>query len=286
MLDRAKLKGLQLLPKNTVSRAVGAASEISLPKGLQGFVNSTFANLAGIDLSESERPPSDYRSVNAFFTRKLKDGARDIDAERVGDLVSPADGRVSHFGRITRDTLVQAKGRDYRLVDLVDSGADADRFREGHYITVYLSPRDYHRVHSPAGGAIERISYIPGHLFPVNPFAVENVDELFAVNERLITYVSNRDLGEVAVIMVGATCVGRMSLTFNDLVTNSKFRRREEIALDEAVDVSAGEEIGAFNLGSTVILLIENADFAFDESLVPGEPIRMGTRLGRAGSGK
>lgn len=280
MLSKIKMSALHLLPKNAVSRAFGAVSDVKLPAGVRGVVNRGFAVYAGIDVSESERPPGSYESLNQFFTRKLRDDVHQIEATGQGDLVSPADGRLDQFGRIESNTLLQAKGRTYRLVDLLDSGADAERFEGGHFATVYLSPRDYHRVHVPAEGSVERVSYIPGHLWPVNAMAVEHVDELFAVNERLITYVRNDSLGDVAVVMVGATCVGRMSLAFHDVVTNGQFRRRDDIALDPQVELGAGDELGMFNLGSTVVLVIGASKFKFTPGLEIGTPVRMGQLLG------
>lgn len=282
MISKLKLSALSLLPKNTVSRAFGAISDVELPPGVRGAVNRGFAVYAGIDLSESERPPGSYSSLNAFFTRRLKDDIHEVEAEAEGDLVSPADGRLDQFGKITNETLVQAKGRVYRLVDLLDSGANAARFKDGHFATVYLSPRDYHRVHTPASGTIRNISYIPGHLWPVNPLAVHNIDHLFAVNERLISFVENEALGDVAVVMVGATCVGRMTLAFSDVATNGGFRRREDTALENPVELDAGDELGMFNLGSTVVMVVGTPDFAFEPGLEVGTPVRVGQRLGRA----
>lgn len=281
MLDRAKLSALHMLPKNTVSRAVGALSDLPLPTGVRGVVNKSFASFAGIDVSESERTPSAYGSVNEFFTRRLKDGARQVADSSTNALVSPCDGRLSHFGKITRETLVQAKGRDYRLVDLLDSGKDASQFVDGSYATIYLAPRDYHRVHFPITGTATRVTYVPGHLFPVNPYAVENIDQLFAVNERLITYVENDVMGRVGIVMVGATCVGRMSLTFHHHVTNGKFRRRESFELPDPVVCRAGDELGMFNLGSTVVLVISAPRFEFLSGLAAGQTVRMGQLLGR-----
>ncbi len=280
MFDRAKLSALQLLPKNAVSRALGVVSDLPLPPGVRSVVNTGFASAAGIDVSEAEQNPGAYPSLNAFFTRRLKDGSRDIQGTQHDQMVSPCDGRLSHFGPITRQTLVQAKGRDYRLVDLLDSGSDAAGFADGHFATIYLSPRDYHRVHFPVSGTAVKVAYIPGHLFPVNPFAVANVDQLFAVNERLITYVENDELGRVGVVMVGATCVGRMSLDFHEHVTNGSLRRREDFELATPLDCTAGDELGMFNLGSTVVLVIANNKFQFDPELTSGQPIRMGQRLG------
>lgn len=280
MLDQAKLTALRLLPKNMVSRAVGALAEIPLPEAARGPVNSSFAKIAGVNLSEAEQGPEAYPSVNAFFTRRLKEGARSVPRRLDTELVSPADGRLSTFGKITHETLVQAKGRHYRLVDLLDSGRDAHPFSNGHWATVYLSPRDYHRVHSPVNGQATKVSYIPGHLFPVNPLAVANVDQLFAVNERLVTLIDQPAMGDVGVVMVGATCVGKMSLAFHDLTTNGRFRRREEIDLGEGIAMKAGSELGMFNLGSTVVLLIGSEGFRFRKDLTQGMSLKVGDLLG------
>lgn len=281
MLDRAALRALHALPKNTVSRIVGRLSEIELPAALREPVNGGFARVAGIDLDESARPPGDYASVNAFFTRRLAAGAREVDRDEIGAVVSPADGRLSHFGKLDSETLVQAKGREYRLVDLVDSGREAMLFKGGSYATIYLSPRDYHRVHAPTRGRVTRVSYIPGQLFPVNPFAVGRIDDLFAVNERLISYLETESLGTVGVVMVGATCVGRMSLAFHECVTNQRFRRREDFSVDaHDITLDHGDELGMFNLGSTVVLLIGAPGFEFDPSLKLGQTLKMGDRLG------
>lgn len=280
-LDRITLAALRRLPKNFVSRAFGAVCEVEFPSPMQKVVNQTFARLTRIDLEECEHQPAHYTSLNAFFTRRLQQGARPVASNEPTVLVSPVDGRVGAFGKITDDTLIQAKGRHYRLVDLVDSGLEAARFRQGYFVTLYLSPRDYHRIHSPTTGQVEKVSYIPGHLFPVNLFAVENVDELFAVNERLITYVNTEVAGRVAVIKVGATCVGRIGLAFDDFCTNQRLRRREEFDLDEPLEVAHGDELGVFNLGSTVILLMSHRNFAFEPDLRSAEMVRVGQPIGR-----
>jgi len=278
--DRVKLSALRLLPKNAVSRAFGVVAEIPLPPGVRNAVNHGFARFAGVDVDECEIPPGAYGSLNAFFTRRLREGARSIDARGPGDLVSPADGRLDQFGEIRKNTLVQAKGRTYRLVDLLDSGRDAARFEGGQFATIYLSPRDYHRVHSPVEGTVTRLGYVPGQLFPVNPFAVEHVERLFTVNERLTTFVETSQMGPVAVVMVGATCVGKITLAFHPFRTNAAFRRREDVALDEPVELDHGDELGIFNLGSTVIVLVGNPAFAFRSDLESGRSVYMGEILG------
>ena len=279
MLDNLKLTALRLLPKNAVSRAFGVVSDIPLPPGVRGAVNGGFAAFAGADVSEAEAKPGEYTSLNKFFTRTLKAGARPIASHDPAAMVSPVDGRLDQFGPIRESTLVQAKGRTYGLIDLLDSGRDAERFLGGHYATIYLSPRDYHRVHSPASGVVSHLGYVPGHLWPVNPLAVGNIDQLFAVNERLTTFMSNDEIGDIAVIMVGATCVGRMSLAYHDTTTNGSFRRREDITV-HGVELGHGDELGMFNLGSTVILLISAENFEFDPSLKAGAKMQMGQYLG------
>ena len=280
-LERAAMAGLRVLPRSTVSRVFGKIAEVELPQGLRGVVNGGFARAAGIDTSEAASPPSAYSSLNAYFTRQLKVGAREAQISEPGELASPVDGRLTQLGSLDDGTLVQAKGRDYRLEDLLDSSADARAFMGGTYMTIYLSPRDYHRIHSPAAGAIDKMTYVPGTLWPVNPLSVRNVDELFAVNERVITYLETPDIGRIALIKVGATCVGRISLTYHDLESNGAFRRRRDVTLERPVEVAAADEVAAFNLGSTVIMLLESGSFELDGGVILGEKVRVGQRIGR-----
>ncbi len=278
--ERAAMNALRVLPRSTVSRIFGAISELELPHALRGVVNGGFASFAGIDTSEAAAPPAAYRSLNAYFTRKLKVGARPPEASAPGDLVSPVDGRLTQLGSLSDGTLIQAKGRTYLLEDLLDSGSEARRFKGGVYLTIYLSPRDYHRIHSPAAASISRMSYIPGTLWPVNPMSVRHVDDLFAVNERVVSYLDSDDVGALALIKVGATCVGRITLSYHDLQSNGAFRRRRDVTLERPVDIGCGEELAAFNLGSTVILLLEDPSFALRAGLELGQKVRMGELLG------
>jgi phosphatidylserine decarboxylase len=280
VLDKLKMGALRLMPKNVVSRVVGAASDIPLPRALREPAHRTFSRIVGADADEAELPLDSYRSVNAFFTRKLKEGAREIAAGGPRDVVSPVDGRITQFGPLTDDTLVQAKGHTYRLSELLDSGLEASRFSGGYYATIYLAPYNYHRIHSPIAGQVTKISYIPGQLFPVNPFSVQHVQRLFAINERLISFVQSEEAGRVAVIKVGATCVGRIGLKFHDLESNRPLRYRREINLEHPEQVAAGGELGVFNLGSTVILLFSNPGFRLRGDIEAGQSLRMGEPLG------
>lgn len=245
---------------------------------LQTSLNHAFARLAGVNLLESEHEPSEYRTLNEFFTRKLSDGARSLRSEDGQGVVSPVDGRLDQFGVIRDGELIQAKGKSYTVRRLLDSFELAEVFDRGSFVTLYLSPRDYHRVHAPVTGAVSLVSYIPGRLWPVKPWAVEEIDELFAVNERLVTCLETESFGRVAVVMVGATCVGRMTLCFDDFQTNSRFRRREDMLMDGRFNLEVGDELGCFNLGSTVIVLFER-EISFVDGLELGTPVRQGDSL-------
>lgn len=271
---------MERLPKNMLSRGVGAASSIPLPRPLQAWVNATYASLAEIDVEEAERPPSAYRTLNEFFTRRLRPTVRSARAA-TNEAVAPVDGRLSEFGTIDEGTLIQTKGVRYSVLDLLDSWEHAQPFQAGAYATFYLSPRDYHRIHSPASGRITEVSYIPGQLFPVFPFAVENVEGLFTINERVVSFLEGEARGEIAVVKVGAACVGRIELTFHPLQTNQPYQTRRVVRLDSPAEVEAGDELGVFHLGSTVILLISDEEFLFEEGLYEGKKIEMGASIGR-----
>jgi len=279
MVDHFAVRVLEVLPENVISRVVGRLAETRLPGPLQALVNETFARAAGVDREEARRPPAAYPTLDACFTRRLRPTARQVDADPEAAVV-PVDGELSTFGGIDGGALLQAKGRHYSVGDLLDSPEDARPFQSGSYATFYLSPSEYHRIHSPVTGAVDRISYIPGHLFPVFPVAVEHVDELFAVNERLVSFIDAGARGPVAVVKVGATCVGRIAVTFHPLETNRCYRRRRVEAMQPPVEIENGDELGAFHLGSTVIVLIGDESFEFDGDLTSGQSVGMGTQFG------
>jgi phosphatidylserine decarboxylase len=194
-------------------------------------------------------------------------------------VVSPVDARVASAGCSLEGRLVQAKGRDYTLAALLNDPVDGRRFEGGCYATLYLSPRDYHRIHSPLDGEIEGYSYIPGVLFPVNAPAVRSVPNLFCVNERLVTFLATR-LGKIAVVKVGATCVGRIRAAYDDVVTNSG-RKAERRRYDRPIPIAKGAELGVFEMGSTVILLFEKGAVDLSSSLVEGARVRVGEEIAR-----
>lgn len=213
--------------------------------------------MLGIDRSEAAAPLGAYRSLGDFFTRALRPGIREWpdDAAAAG---SPVDGVVGQSGRIEGGRLLQAKGRAYSAAELLDDHELAGRFEGGAFLTIYLSPRHYHRIHAPVGGRIRRARHIPGRLLPVNRPAVHLVDRLFPRNERLVCLLEEGPLGAAAVVAVGAFNVGRITAAFDSrLVTNRRRARAETRLYDPPVGVDRGDELMTFHLGSTVVLLFE-----------------------------
>lgn len=278
MKDALLIGTLGLVPKNLLSRAVGAAAHARLPSPITRTSVRVFASRYGIDLDEAELPISEYRTVGELFTRRLKPGARPID-RRPGFAVSPADGHISNSGRIEDGQLIQAKGRSYSVADLLRDRHEGERFAHGSWVTVYLSPRDYHRVHHPVEGRIVASRYVPGHLWPVNQAAVTRIEDLFCVNERVVTYVDS-PIGEVASVMVGATSVGHMTMAYDeDIVANRGLPAVHKL-YDEGLSIARGDELGVFRLGSTVVVLFADPDVV-PEDLSPDQPIRMGEAIAR-----
>lgn len=285
---RAVLKLLGRLPQGALSRGLGSLADTPVPVALRELVLGTFARAVGIDVDEAERPISDYRSVNDFFVRRLKPGARTWPADP--GLVSPVDGIVGQVGRIEDGRLIQAKGLDYAAADLLGSADEAARFDGGQFITIYLSPRHYHRIHAPAGGTIPSARYVPGALFPVNDPAVRHVRDLFARNERLLAHIDG-DLGRVALVAVGAYNVGRISAAFDPAwsgegardgrpwVTNRTDPLPRERVYGPPKSIGRGDELMAFHLGSTVVMLAEPGRLTLEGRCAPGTEVRLGAML-------
>ncbi len=272
MNDRLLIGLLKVLPRNLYSRAVGGAAHLPLPRAARAKVYRAFAKRYGVSLDEVEHPLEDYRSLGEFFVRRLARGARPVDGrDRI--LVSPSDGVYTNGGPIEGGALLQAKGIRYPLAALLQDQDAAERFGHGAYHTVYLSPRDYHRVHFPASGDVVAARYVPGTLFPVNRAGVERVPGLFTINERVVTYLDTELHGRVAVVLVGALAVGRITVSYDDLESN-RGRGGEARVYEPPVPVVKGDELGVFHLGSTVVMICERADH---RALVPtGSPVKMG----------
>ena len=244
-----------LLPQHLLSRLTGqlAASEITW---LKKFLIAAFARHFRVDMSEAAEPHLDnYRNFNDFFTRALRDEARPIDpGEDI--LVSPADGAISQLGDISQGRIIQAKGQDYSVAELLAGDhARAEPFMQGKFATIYLSPRDYHRVHMPISGRLTAQAYIPGDLYSVNGTTADNVPRLFARNERLVCYFETAH-GPMAVILVGAMIVAGIETVWSGQVAPpSRLPQTLDFeAPPERIELSKGEEMGRFQLGSTVIL--------------------------------
>jgi phosphatidylserine decarboxylase len=261
-----------------LSRIAGGLSDLRLPSAILAPAIRAYARVFGTDLSEAALPPEAYSSFNAFFTRRLRDGARPV-AGGEGVVVSPSDSRLRAIGPLPSDGLLeQVKGSSYSIEALLGSTEDAEPFRRGVHATLYLSPAMYHRVHSPVDGRVRAWRYVPGRLFPVNRAGVRSVPGLFARNERVAILVDAGAHGPVAIVLVGAANVGRMSLAFADLVTNAG-RPGARVVPAAPVELRRGEEVGAFNLGSTVVLLL--ADPALVPAAAAGDLVRVGQALWR-----
>jgi phosphatidylserine decarboxylase len=236
-----------------------------------------FVKLFGVDLSEAERPdPSRYDCFNDFFTRSLRDGARPIADER-HRLVCPSDGTVSQLGRIDGDTILQAKGIDYSAEELLCSAERAAQFADGHFFTVYLAPKDYHRVHSPIAGRVIEEVRVPGRLFSVSANTTRAVPRLFARNERMVAMLDTEH-GPVAVVMVAAMLVAGIETVWGGPDERRPGPRIRSRAIDRH-ELARGGELGRFHWGSTVIVLTPKDFPAWLPDLFPEDRVRMGQAL-------
>jgi phosphatidylserine decarboxylase len=274
--------GLQyLLPQHVLSRLVGWIAESRI-----GFLRDAliraFLSRYPVDLAEAAQPtPDRYASFNDFFTRRLRAGARSFDAEP-GAALSPADGLVSEAGRIAGDTLLQAKGIDYSVAALLGGDAAlAAEFAGGDFVTVYLAPHNYHRVHMPLAGTLRIARFVPGDLFSVNAATALAVPGLFARNER-IACVFDTVAGPMAVVLVGALFVGSMSLAWAGRIRAAGPRRPRELPVrDPMIALDRGAELGWFNMGSTVVVLFAPQGPALLDGIAAGRAVRVGERIGR-----
>ena len=268
----------RILPKSLISRIFGWLTRIPLPSSIMRSLISWYTAKFGIDMNEYEIPSGGFRTFDCFFTRLLKEGMRPVDTDPRA-IVSPVDARLDQFGPIKGDTIIQAKGMDFSLRDLVPSDSFRD-FQNGSFMTLYLSPGDYHRIHAPAGGEITGYFHIPGKLYTVQEFMVQGLRRLFCINERVISFIKTGK-GHIAVCKVGAMNVGRISLSYADVISNRSFRSRKEVHFtgQGRPAIKAGEELGIFHLGSTVILLFEKNMITF-ANLTAGQSVRLGQRIG------
>ncbi len=242
---------LKVLPRKRLSKFVGQLAFKKFPKGLQVQINYRYARFFKINLNETEFPYYDYNSLGEFFIRRLKPSARPL-----SDLpiVHPADSQIVQHGKIADTTMLQAKGRNYDLQKFVKIPDAKEKYSNGYFVTYYLSPRDYHRVHSPVSGYITQIQYCTGDLWPVNQWALKNIPELYSENERIYVEIATEN-GPVGVVFVGATNVGSIVLSFDRKVfTNWKMKSLNK-TYESPIAIEKGEELGMFKMGSTIVVL-------------------------------
>lgn len=233
-----------------------------------------------VDMSQAEQPdPFSYSTFNAFFTRALKPGARPMPAD-ASTIICPADGRISQSGRIRDGRILQAKGRDFSVAELLGDDILATDYANGSFLTVYLSPRDYHRVHAPLSGSLRQTVHVPGRLFSVAPSSVAGVPRLFARNERLICHFDG-DRGPFVVAMVGAMLVSGIETVWNgvEIPPYARSITRRDWS-QKHIHLQRGEELGRFNMGSTVIVLLPESGGQIDPQLIAEAPVRMGQQVG------
>ncbi len=268
-----------ILPHRALSRVVYWATRWTFAPWKNWLIDTIVRNYR-VDMTEAAQPdPRAYEHFNAFFTRVLKPGARQPDADPDA-LLCPADGRISQAGAIVDGRIFQAKGQSYTAAELLGDEAAAAPYRNGRFVTVYLSPRDYHRVHMPLAGTLRETVHIPGRIFSVAPFAVEAIPRLFARNERLVCHFEGAH-GPFAVVMVGAILVSSVSTVWDGLVIPpyaSHIRRKSFAGRDIRLERFA--EMGRFNMGSTVIVLLPPGSAELDP-LAPRQAVKVGQRLGK-----
>ena len=274
--------GLQwILPQHLLSRLVGFLAATELP-WLKNVLISLFISSYNVNMDEAIEPDADaYASFNEFFTRELKEGARPI-ADINSYIVSPADGAISQLGNIKAGRIFQAKGQDFSAQELLASDEEtAAKFSHGQFATIYLSPSDYHRVHMPISGTLKSTRYVKGDLFSVNQTTAENVPRLFARNERLVC-IFETELGDVAVVLVGAMIVAGIETIWDGIVAPAKesSHKAYDLSIDNnRININAGDEMGRFMLGSTVVLLFEENKIDWLDSLQAGTTVQMGTAI-------
>ncbi len=277
MSDRLAVLPQYLLPKHRLTRFAGKVASARRGARTTALIR-WFVGKYGVDMTEAADPDiASYSSFNEFFTRALKDGARPL---AQADLVCPVDGAISQFGRIEDDQIFQAKGHAYSTRALIGGDAAlAGRFRHGSFATLYLSPRDYHRIHMPCDGRLVRMVHVPGELFSVNPTTARGVPGLFARNERVVCVFETAH-GPLVLTLVGATIVGSMATVWHGVVNPPRSGElRSWEYPDGQVSLRQGEEMGRFLLGSTVVMLFPEGALRFNPEWAPARAIRLGERM-------
>jgi phosphatidylserine decarboxylase len=283
LLQRVFVLAQYVLPHHLLSRMMGKLTHCKNPF-IKNLMIQRIASAYQIDLNDALEPDQKaYPTFNAFFTRPLKPDARPIDP-RPNSIASPADGYLSQQGPIHDGTIIQAKGHDYSVEGLLGGSTErAAPFLNGNFATIYLSPRDYHRLHMPIRGTLKEMIHVPGRLFSVNETTTKSVPGLFSRNERVIA-IFETDTGPMALILVGAIFVASIETVWHGVVTPPTRKTPITTTYDHAgITLDKGAEMGRFNMGSTIIVLFGNPDASFDASIPAGGAVKMGQAIGSMG---
>jgi len=278
-VSRIRVLPQYFMPKQALTSLAGRVA------GAKGGANTTtmirwFVRQYGVNMAEAANPDiASYSSFNEFFTRPLKEGARPL---ANADFVCPVDGAISQLGQIEDDQIFQAKGHSFSTTALVGGDAElAAKYQHGSFANLYLSPKDYHRLHMPCDGRLTRMIYVPGDLFPVNPTTARGIPNLFARNERVVCVFENDDIGEFVSVLVGATIVGSMATTWHGVVNPPRSTTTREWRYeDQQIVIKKGEEMGRFLLGSTIVMLFQKDKIRFNPEWTAERPVRLGESMG------
>ena len=272
-----------LLPKQALTRLAGMLAGLHA-KGATTLIIGWFVKRYQVNMGEAANPDiSSYASFNDFFTRPLKIGARPL---AQAAFICPVDGAISQFGDIEHDQIFQAKNHNYSTLSLVAGNQTlANKFENGLFACLYLSPKDYHRIHMPCEGTLISMTYVPGDLFSVNPTTAANVPNLFARNERVVCEFESEGHGTFVMVLVGATIVGSMATVWhnaiNGIINPPRSKKvRTWSYIDQKITLKQGEEMGRFLLGSTVVMLFEKGALQFNNNWQPGQTIKLGEMMG------
>jgi phosphatidylserine decarboxylase len=283
MKNQTSVLAQYALPKHAITAIVGKLANLECGR-LTTNVIRWFAKRYNVNMEEAAEPDlSKYKTFNDFFTRPLKANARPL---AQAEFICPVDGAISQFGNIEVDQIFQAKGHAYSTTALVGGDVNlAQHFENGHFACLYLSPKDYHRIHMPCDGELKRMIYVPGALFSVNPTTAQGVPGLFARNERVVCEFDSEDHGKFVMVLVGATIVGSMATVWHDAVNGiinppRTSKIREWTYLNQNIKLKQGEEMGRFLLGSTVVMLFEKEAMQFNADWQPARSIRLGEVMG------
>ena len=269
-----------ILPKHLLSRLIAKLGDSKI-SWLKNMLINLAIDVFNINIDEAiSTDPNDYLTFNDFFMRKLKEGARPINHDKQ-TIISPSDGLISQCGKIEYDTLIQAKGKYFSLTALIAGNQElAEKYIDGEFATIYLSPRDYHRVHMPCDGQLTESIYVPGELFSVNQSTAKHIDNLFARNERLVCIFDNKH-GPVASIMVGAMLVAGIETVWSGQVVPPLHAMSEfSSSKNSKIKLAKGDEMGRFKFVSTVILLFPKNSMKWNESIAAGSSVKMGQAIG------